>query len=103
MKPWPNPVEKKRSVLCEVNAFIARVMDNKKEAFSSSECTKFNQRAIAEGEEGRELMKKALLARFPEAKKRKRKAEMVPPRIPRLTRRFLLKSELFIRRSMSRN
>ena len=79
MKPWPNPVEKKRAVLCEVNAFIARVMDNKKETFSSSECTKFNQRAIAEGEEGRELMKKALLERFPEAKKRKKRAEMVPP------------------------
>ena len=99
MKPWPNPVEKKRAVLCEVNAFIARVMDKKKETFSSNGCTKFNQRAIAEGEEGRELMKKALLARFPEAKKRKKRAE----RIPHLTTRFLLKSEFFIRRSTSRN
>ena len=79
MKPWPNPVEKKRAVLCEVNAFIARVMDKKKETFSSNGCTKFNQRAIAEGEEGRELMKKAFLERFPEAKKWKKRAEMVPP------------------------
>ena len=77
MKPWPNPVEKKRAVLCEVNAFIARVMDKKKETFSSNGCTKFNQRAIAEGEEGRELMKKALLERFPGAKKRKKRVEMV--------------------------
>ena len=35
------------------------------------------QRAIAEGEEGRELMKKALLERFPGAKKRKKRVEMV--------------------------
>ena len=27
MKPWPEPVEKKRAVLFEVNAFIARIMD----------------------------------------------------------------------------
>ena len=77
MKPWPNPVEKKRTVLCEVNAFIARVMDKKKETCSKNGCAKFNQRAIAEGEEGRELMKKALLERFPESKKRKKRAEMV--------------------------
>ena len=30
MKPWPEPVEKKRAVLFEVNAFIARIMDKKK-------------------------------------------------------------------------
>ena len=52
-------------------------MDKKKETCSSSGCTKFNPRAIAEGEEGRELMKKALLERFPESKKRKKRAEMV--------------------------
>ena len=48
MKPWPNTVEKKRAVLCEVNAFIARIMDKKKETCSSSGCTRFNSRAIAE-------------------------------------------------------
>ena len=79
MKPWPDPVEKKRAVLCEVNAFIARIMDKKNETCSSGGCTKFNSRAIAEAEEGRELMKKALSERFPEAKKRKKRAEMVPP------------------------
>ena len=62
-----------------VNAFIARIMDKKKETCSSNGCTKFNSRAIAEAEEGRELMKKALSERFPEAKKRKKRAEMVPP------------------------
>ena len=76
MKPWPNPIEKKRAVLCEVNAFIARIMDRKKETCSSNGCTKFNPRAIAEAEEGRELMKKALSERFPEAKKRKKKNKM---------------------------
>ena len=71
------PRGEKRAVLCEVNAFIARILGKKKETCSSSGCTNFNQRAIAEGEEGRELMKKALLERFPESKKRKKRAEMV--------------------------
>ena len=68
-------IGEKRAVLCEVNAFIARNMDKKKETCSSDGCTKFNSRAIAEAEEGRELMKKALSERFPEAKRRKKRAE----------------------------
>ena len=71
------PRGEKRAVLCEVNAFIARILGKKKETCSSSGCTKFNLRAIAEGEEAREFMKKALLERFPESKKRKKRAEMV--------------------------
>ena len=47
LKTWPDPVEKKRAVLCEVNEFIARIMEKKKEACSNSGCAKFNQCAIA--------------------------------------------------------
>ena len=46
------PRGEKRAVLCEVNAFIARILGKKKETCSSSGCTKFNQRAIAEGKRG---------------------------------------------------
>ena len=72
------PSGEKHAVLCEVNAFTARIMDKKKESCSNNGYTKFNQRAIAEREEGRELMKKALMERFPEAKKKTKRAETVP-------------------------
>ena len=72
------PSGEKHAVLCEVNAFTARIMDKKKETCSKNGCAKFNQRAIAEGEEERELMKKALMERFPEAKKKTKRAETVP-------------------------
>ena len=71
MKQWLEPVEKKRAVLTEVNAYIARIMQKKKTTSSHSQAGLYNQRAIGEGEEGRELMKKVL----PVMEKKKRKLQ----------------------------
>ena len=73
MKTWPDSVEKKRAVLAEVNAFIARIMEKKKKTVVNyGDSLAFHPRSIIENEEGRDLMKRALQRRFPKTEKRKK-------------------------------
>ena len=81
MKTWANAVEKKRAVLTEVNAFIARIIEKKGKTTSSEPGGKFHQKATLEGEEGRELMKTALAARFPKVREKGKSFPVANPAV----------------------
>ena len=51
MKAWPDPIEKKRAVLSEVNAYIARIMAKKKSTLPNFQCGHFHQKVILQNEE----------------------------------------------------